>query len=249
MQRFKRLFRLLLPVLLLFAALALYAGYVRPKAVENRGLFAGLETQRAAYQTLFEEKGLYPTPELLNALVRAEKDASAALNRLMPPVPSDRKLETQLKYIFNEWGYRPSDGIYQQVSRFQTAVAHTMGPEAAACAVLFIKVFSFSLLRAGIPGFEKLECLPGKNEAFSGVDSLQAFEVNLVFTSGITEGLQFVEEWILGSGGGVLLSLESIAFRRVDAGGWIENIRHFSGPPVRISMKVKAIFMKGKGWS
>jgi hypothetical protein len=249
MRSFKRLIRMVLPAVILLAALELYLVDVKPLTRLNRERQATLSSKAGTFESLVDEKGFYPTIDMLDSLDRLAKETYAVIQEMMAGAPRTEDYQNQLKYIFTGWGYPQTHPAYLEAERFKTDAARQMGREKEESADLLAKALAVSFCRAEIGRFENLTVVPVEAEPGHGRERLGIFDVEIAFNAGITESIQFVEECILTSGGGFLIHPEQITIKRLDPGQWLEDIKHYSGPPVRLELRVRVIFTVDKGRS
>jgi hypothetical protein len=243
-----RFMRIAIPFLLLVASLSIYLGFVRPKASENKERFVFLEETSQNLIDYLSDKGLAPTTATLDSLISYEEQLNIELEKMMMHPSLDEDLGDDLESIFSEWGFGPNDSIFLMVNKFHDLVSKIMSQENPEGAQTFTKCLAISLCRAGLSALVRLDCLPLEMEtAAHGEDPLGMFDVDIVFIAGLTEAVQFLEEWILYSGGGVLLKPVKFIIKRVEPRQWNENLRNYSSPPVQVTLRVQVVYTIDKG--
>ena len=247
MTGFKRVLKMILPVVLLLAAGGIYLGEVKPAVRINEEHGASLAARIATFESLLNDRGFYPSPELIDDLVRLEQETESAMRGLLAPAPGAEEMEKELKYILMQWGYPLSNPVYLDTERFRVDVERAMGAELERSATRLARTLALSFAKAGIGRFEKLEVVETGEGTAAGDGPLRGFDVEIVINAGITEALQFVEDWILASGGGLLVRPGKIALKPLDPGQWLENIKYYSGPPVRLELTARVLFIIDKG--
>jgi hypothetical protein len=247
MTGFKRSLKMILPVVLLLAAAGIYLGEVKPAVRVNEQHGASLAGRIAVFESLLNGQGFYPSPELIDELVRLEQETGSEMRGLLAPAPEAEEMEKELKYILMQWGYALSNPVYLDTERFRVDAERAMGAEREESATRLARMLALSFAKAGIGRFEKLEVVETDQDPLAGSGPLRGFGVEIVINAGITEALQFVEDWILSSGGGLLVRPDKIVLKPLDPGQWLEDIKYYSGPPVRLELTATVLFIIDKG--
>jgi hypothetical protein len=191
-------------------------------------------------------KGIYPTETSLAFQEDQVKTMRDAVALRWGSSPSVEDLDGDLDSIFRDWAYRKEDPLYLTVEHFHEQAIRIMGPQEEQKALFLTKVLAYSSCHAGLEEIEKLEC--SREEAAPRQEGdLGSFEVDVAINAGTTEGMRFLEEWILLTGGSLLIEPMQIRFKRLESGHWAGDLRAYSSPPVRIELRVKIIYTIGKG--
>jgi hypothetical protein len=238
--------RFTLPLLLLGASVGLYLGIVKPMAVRNRTQALRLASQVEAGRAFLSRSGVYPTETILSSLTSWEEKRRAALARCMEPPPGIDLPEQDLDALLASWGYSPRDPAYQSMKQFREQLHNLMAPGLETTGDRIAVALADQMCRARLVGFERLTCSLGKEEVFRAAGNLAALEVEMVFHSGSSEAVQFIEEWVLGTGGGFFIVPLQLNMNRLRSGKWIGNLKAYSSPPIQILFKTLIVYMIDK---
>jgi len=252
MKRLWRLIKFLIPIILLVMSVALYFGHSRPLCALNEEKENKLIEKTSSLISFIEEKDFYPTEKALEKLVLSEQEMKSVLSKLMTARrkdDGDAQEWNDINSIFREWGYRSEGPIFKAVSVFSNELGAALGPDLNGKTQSITKSIAFSICRAGLEEIERLAFTPIMDKAFNIKNGtlLGAFEVNVIFSSGLTEAVQFMEHWMFTSGPGFLIQPLSLSVERLDPGSWLGDLRRYSGPPVRIDLKTRILFTIDKG--
>ena len=239
-------FRLAAPFLLLCAACVYYVGVVRPARLRNEERREKISRFVDRSLRHLETKGLYPTDRLLQGLQAERMRWERGLEKAFLPRPQDPNLEMERKYLFEKWGFAPSDPLFKEVERFRASVAEALGPGGKEQAESLARQLALSLLSADVERVERLTCIATPWDRLPQEGFLRSFEVDIVLSAGVDQLMQVLESWVLHTGGGVVVIPDTIRMRREDPNRPGSGTGPASSPLVRMECRTRVVYLGDK---
>lgn len=237
--------RFLSAAVLLLASLVIYFGYVRPLQHENRQRLASISMPSRALLEYLHSRGDLPTDRTITDLANLEARMKGALREWVAPSGNkEQEAAGDLSALFLEWGYTSKRSIVRAITDFSVQAKERLGPERLDRAEGIVGTLAATICRAGLGELERLILVPDTDtgERTGGPALLGALEVEIQFVAGLTEAVQFLDEWTLSTEREVLISPLKLTIDRIDPGSWQENLEEFSGPPVQVDLRARMIF-------
>lgn len=244
-----RLGLIVLPIFLLVASGVVYLAFVQPIASSHDAAYEQMSETSGTLIKFVEDNGLYPSALIIEEMVQLEKDLWEELDGLLAPLPvGEEEYAMELEALFEKWAYPPTHPALMKIRHFEGQARERMGPGNETTASHLAKSLALSFCRVGLNDFEQLGCRLLEDAPADEVSgNLRSFEVFLEVVAGATEGVEFVEDWVLNALGGFIIRPVHARIEKTEPGLWEKNLSGFSSPPLVVELKVKVFFKAGKG--
>jgi hypothetical protein len=243
-----RIWRWILPCILLLLSLVVYLGYIRPHARANQFEYTTISDTSSELLAFLQKNKIYPSEAIHVEMTRLENVLLEELDALMAPPLDAKEIEEDLGAIFQRWGYSLDDPNFSLLREFEKQVTRRLGRARADLASHLTKSLAMSFCEAGLTEMENLGCDILEHETAQDPRSrLHALGVNLRFIGGSTEAIEFLEDWILNARGRFLLKPERVSIERTSSTSWVGDLSGFSSPPIRVELRLLVYSMIDKG--
>lgn len=244
-QRLFRLIRFALPLLLLLLSLVVYLTYVRPLSASTKERKSKLLEKNRTLLQFIEEKGFYPMQSTLEKLTHSEKILNTALKDYLENHGPDRDQDQNIDAILKEWGYPEESKLAVKLKSLKQGVLN--GLKKTKPTELALRRLGLCLCKAGVEDVDKMAFIPVENACFSLDGDLSAFDVEFLFSAGLTEAMHFMTDLFFLPSGGILVQPVFMTFQRIETAQWIGDLNQYSGPPARFELRARFIFTVDKG--
>ncbi len=222
------------PLILLLAGVLLFFLQANPASRENDGIVLGIAGDVSRFERTVLENS-FPSRATLESLQMKRDMLEKSIREYgaLTPDPANETSGTVLK----EWGYASDAAVGKKLEAVQTSLDAIFGAEHSEGVRKFVNHTARNIGLSELSNCLDMLVSPALNLPDSpGHGRLPVFFIRFSFFSGITEAVEFVENWILTAPSGVVIRPVKTVFQRQGPDHWGDELDLYSGPPIRVDL-------------
>lgn len=226
--------KMAVPPFLLVAGVLLYLLQASPHASENDEAVVEISRDVDRFEKAVHENK-FPSRLTLESLQMKRQSLEKSIKEygtLAPDAPNETS-----RTILREWGYASDSPVSAEIEEIQTGLGAIFGQEHAEGIRKFVNHTARNIGHSELTNCLDMVVSPALNRPDSpGHGRLPVFSIRFSFIAGITEAVEFVENWILTAPPGVVIRPVKTVFQRQGPDHWGEGLDTYSGPPIRVDL-------------